>query len=320
MHTLKTLCALVLCNYKSDFRPLGLGFLGLLVVIEAPALASLPYIIPDYTALNRTQYTVTSMQQKSDAILTVLNENPEDMDSLYQYLATVESMEEVCILAEVGERLLNIKPGVHNPKLKAMHFSGELVEERSFHILNFVYLTKPNISPWLRYHYAFSIVAFPHVAAEKFSHNEPIDFALHIFSQWDEHMKSELYAQEVHFGEKQDIPMNRLNLSQKIERYHKAFDRFYALLSQQTTFCSYSIERPPKDLPAPEHEQNTKQLERFRNQMLKGLQKYNKEATPMKETIDPWKWIEGPCYFALGVAATTALSLASKSMGQTIHH
>lgn len=286
--------------------------------------SSLPSIIPDYTALSRTQiFFGTPQVDKAEELLNQLNEQTNCIEDLYKYFSGIKSMDEITTLSKVGEKLLNVPADKYDKKGGCLSFCNEIIEERAFHILNFVYLTKPNISPWLKYHYALSILAFPQLAAERFDNKEPVEFALEIFCQWNEHMLSDIYAQEIHFGNSQDVPMNRINLSRLKDKYEASYARFYCLLSFQTIFYSLEAERHPKDTPTQEYEEKKERIKQLRNQMLKGLQKYNMEnpnKATSRESVDPWKWLDGPCYFALGAAATAALTLASNSVGQPLHH
>lgn len=164
-------------------------------------------IIPDYTSLNRlTIYPIPQHNQKVSGLITLLDKEFPTTEGLYQYLTSVQSLEDVSALIAVAKEFLAVPEASRRDHQKSIRFNHTYIEERAFHILNFAYLMRHTHTHWLRYYYAFSIIAFPESAKEKLEKIDPIRFAVDIYKHWSEERKSELYAHEIHFGGKGDIP------------------------------------------------------------------------------------------------------------------
>ena len=278
-------------------------------------------IIPDYTALNRlTIYPITQHNQKVSGLINLLDKEFPTTEGLYQYLSSVQSLEDVSALIAVAKELLAVPDSSRRDHQKSIRFNHTYIEERAFHILNFAYLMRHTHTHWLRYYYAFSIIAFPESAKEKLEKTDPIRFAIDIYKHWSEERKSELYAREIHFGGKGDIPLPRINLKSLQAEYQKAQENFYSLMSSQT--LKYNLRIESMICMTDEDKKNLAYLKSIRNTLVMKMHESGMESNQQNPTVDPEtrEWIDGPYAFALGAAAATALSLASKGMGQSLNH
>lgn len=278
-------------------------------------------IIPDYTALNRlTIYPITQHNQKVSSLINLLDKDFPTTEGLYQYLASIQSFEDTSALIAVAKELLTVPEASRRDHQKSIRFNHTYIEERAFHILNFAYLMRHTHTHWLRYYYAFSIIAFPESAKEKLEKIDPIHFAIKVYQHWSEERKSELYAREIHFGGNGDIPLNRMDLKSLQAEYKKAQENFYSLMSSQT--LKYSLKIESMTCVTDEDKKNLIGLKSIRDTLVMKMHESNMESSQQNPTTDPEtrEWIDAPYAFALGAAAATALSLASKGMGQSLNH